>query len=66
MLGEAADRAATLLSENRDKLDRLSAQLEAREMLDDVEVVEIIGPATPRRSPEPVDAVQATRRAPDG
>jgi cell division protease FtsH len=66
VLGEAADRAATLLSENRDKLDRLSAQLEAREMLDDVEVVEIIGPATPRRSPEPVDAVQATRRAPDG
>ena len=47
-LGEAAERAATLLSENRDKLDRLAGELESREMLDDTEVVEIIGPATPR------------------
>jgi len=47
-LGEAAERAATLLSDNRDKLDRLAGELESREMLDDTEVVEIIGPATPR------------------
>jgi hypothetical protein len=37
-----------LLSEQRGKLDRLAGELEAREMLDDTEVVEIIGPATPR------------------
>jgi cell division protease FtsH len=47
-LGEAAERAATLLSDNRDKLDRLAGELESREMLNDSEVVEIIGPATPR------------------
>lgn len=48
VLGEAAERAVELLSANRDKLDRLAAELEAREMLDDTEVVDIIGPATPR------------------
>jgi len=37
-----------LLSEQRGKLDRLASELESREMLDDTEVVEIIGPATPR------------------
>ena len=47
-LGEAAERAARLLADNRDKLDRLAAELESREMLDDTEVVDIIGPATPR------------------
>jgi cell division protease FtsH len=47
-LGEAAERAVKLLSDNREKLDRLAAELESREMLDDTEVVEIIGPATPR------------------
>jgi cell division protease FtsH len=48
LLAEAAVRAAALLSEQRVKLDRLAGELEAREMLDDTEVVEIIGPATPR------------------
>jgi cell division protease FtsH len=48
ILGEAASRAATLLSDHRDKLDRLAGSLESREMLDDVEVVEIIGPPAPR------------------
>ena len=47
-LGEAAERAAKLLADNRDKLDRLAEELESREMLDDTEVVAIIGPATPR------------------
>lgn len=50
LLGEAADRATTLLSDNRTKLDRLADELERREMLDDTEVVEIIGPSAPRRS----------------
>ena len=59
-LGEAAERAVKLLSENRDKLDRLAGELESREMLDDTEVVAIIGPATPR-SAGPV--TQAARDA---
>jgi len=66
ILGEAAERATKLLSDNRDKLDRLADALENREMLDDTEVVEIIGPATPRRTgeqrftsdPAPVQAVR--------
>ena len=66
ILGEAAIRATKLLSDNRDKLDRLAGALEAREMLDDTEVVEIIGPATPRRTGESAPAtnpapVQAAR-----
>ena len=48
MLGEAAERATRLLADNRDKLDRLAGELETREMLDDTEVAEIIGPAAPR------------------
>ena len=48
VLGEAAERAARLLADNRDKLDRLAGELETREMLDDTEVAEIIGPAAPR------------------
>jgi cell division protease FtsH len=50
ILGEAAIRATKLLSENRDKLDRLAAALEEREMLDDADLVGIVGPAAPRRS----------------
>ncbi|MBM4021454.1 MAG: ATP-dependent zinc metalloprotease FtsH [Planctomycetes bacterium] len=48
LLGEAAERAVALLSDNRDKLDRLATELEAREMLDNTEVVAILGPAAPR------------------
>ena len=48
ILGDAADRAMALLSDNRDKLDALSNELESREMLDDTEVAEVIGPAVPR------------------
>jgi cell division protease FtsH len=61
VLGDAAERAAQLLAENRDKLDRLASELEEREMLDDTEVVEIIGPATPRRVAEPPGTIQAAR-----
>jgi cell division protease FtsH len=52
LLNEAADRATKLLSDNRDKLDKLAGELEDREMLDDTEVVAIVGPAVPRRSAE--------------
>ncbi|MFM8379852.1 MAG: cell division protein FtsH, partial [Planctomycetia bacterium] len=56
MLNEAADRATKLLSDNRGKLDALAKALEEQEMLDDVEVVEIIGPAVPRRPGEAATA----------
>jgi len=58
LLGEAATRATALLSEHRGKLDRLAEELESREMLDDTEVVEIIGPATPRSGGETVGLTQ--------
>jgi cell division protease FtsH len=67
LLNEAAERATKLLTDNRGKLDRLASELESREMLDDTEVVEIIGPAVPRRpgeaaaTAEPAPAVQAAR-----
>jgi cell division protease FtsH len=61
VLGEAAERAATLLADNREKLDRLAGELEEREMLDDTEVVQIIGPATPRRAADPPGTIQAAR-----
>ena len=61
MLGEAADRATKLLSDNRGKLDALAGALEQQEMLDDVEVVAIIGPAVPRR---PGDAATAEATSP--
>ena len=59
ILHEAAERATRLLTDNREKLDTLSRELEEREMLDDTEVVAIIGPAVPRRAEEtkPTSAV---------
>ena len=62
ILGEAADRATQLLSEHRDKLDRLSRALEEREMLDDTDMAEIVGPPAPRRPEEPA-ALAAPRAA---
>jgi cell division protease FtsH len=61
MLNEAADRATKLLSDNRGKLDALAGALEQQEMLDDVEVVGVIGPAVPRR---PGDAATAEATSP--
>jgi cell division protease FtsH len=52
LLNEAAEKSTKLLSDNRDKLDALANALEQREMLDDNEVVDIIGPAVPRRPGE--------------
>ena len=50
ILSAAAERADVLLEENRKKLDTLSEELIAREMLDDSEVESVIGPSAPRRS----------------
>jgi len=63
VLGEAAQRASELLAENRSKLDTLAGELESREMLDDTEVVTIIGPATPRRAGEPGQHADAAAQA---
>jgi cell division protease FtsH len=62
LLGEAATRATHLLSEQRGKLDALALALESREMLDDTEVVEIIGPAAPRSGGEASLPAQAARQ----
>ena len=56
ILSAAAERADVLLEENRQKLDTLSEELIAREMLDDSEVESVIGPSTPRRSTLHTDA----------
>ena len=63
LLGEAADRATQLLSDNRDKLDRLAGELETREMLDDTEVVGVIGPAVPRRAGDTAAPANAPTQA---
>jgi cell division protease FtsH len=67
LLSEAAERATKLLSDHRDKLDSLAGALETREMLDDTEVVDIIGPAAPRRGDTgtPADAATAAQAARD-
>ena len=59
LLNDAAAQATILLTDNRQKLDDLATELEEREMLDDTEVVTIIGPAAPRRS----NAVGAAKSA---
>jgi cell division protease FtsH len=56
ILSAAAERADVLLEENRKKLDTLSEELIAREMLDDSEVESVIGPSAPRRSTLQTDA----------
>src|SRR5690606_37981974 len=50
ILHEAADRAYRLLDENREKLDRLAEALEEREVLDEHEIEQIIGPSVNRRA----------------
>lgn len=50
ILTEGAVKADELLRVNRGKLDTLAGELESREMLDESEVLTIIGPGAPRRS----------------
>ncbi len=63
ILGESAERATKLLSENRGKLDALANQLEQSEMLDEDEVVAVIGPAVPRSSGESSGGGSSTQAA---
>lgn len=49
-LVDAQNRAVQLLTENRDKLDKLSEALLDKELLDSEEIAAVIGPAVPRTS----------------
>ena len=49
-LTDAQARATQLLTENRDKLDKLSEALLDKELLDSEEIAAVIGPAVPRKS----------------
>jgi cell division protease FtsH len=48
ILHEVADRAKTLLTEQRELLDRLANRLEEQELLDDQEIEAILGPSANR------------------
>ncbi|HEV7225438.1 MAG TPA: ATP-dependent zinc metalloprotease FtsH [Pirellulales bacterium] len=48
ILHEAAERARTLLSDNREQLDKLANELAEREILDDREIEALIGPSPNR------------------
>jgi len=53
ILHEAADTARTMLSDQREVLDKLALMLEEKEILDEREIAELIGPAfarTPSRN----------------
>jgi len=66
ILHDAAEKASRLLSDNRAKLDALAGELEEREMLDDTEVVAIVGPAAPRRLPSEAPGAAPVQAARDG
>jgi len=50
ILHAASDRAQAMLEENREKLDRLAQSLVEREMLDDKDIEQLIGPSGNRPS----------------
>jgi cell division protease FtsH len=65
ILREAAERASKILSDNRDKLDKLSAKLIEKEELDDEDITLVLGPSVQSRSPAPDrQAVEVPRNAP--
>jgi cell division protease FtsH len=74
ILHEADQKAKDLLSQHRQKLESLATALEQREILDDIEVEEIIGPsANPRISSngraengQPVDGPKSGSQAASG
>ncbi len=58
ILHGAADRAHSLLEENRELLDKLTTLLEEKEVLDEHEIEEVLGPSpnfTPSRNGRPVE-----------
>ena len=64
ILHDAANRANTLLSDNRDQLDKLAHALAEHEVLDDREIEAIIGPSPTRGiSPNGKVAIDAASTA---
>jgi cell division protease FtsH len=57
LLRDAADRATTLITQHRDKLDTLTKRLEEIETLDEEEIEKLIGPSVYKQNAEAVDAV---------
>ncbi len=66
ILNEASERAVTVLTENRDKLDTLATSLDREEELDDCQIEALIGPPayerkeTKKLPPEPKPAEAET------
>ncbi len=56
ILREAADRATEVLSQHRDKLDKLATALEEEEELDEAAIERLIGPPAYRHSQPPENA----------
>ncbi len=52
ILHEAADEAQRLLAQHRDKLDAIAHALEDKEVLDDLEIEELVGPSAYRHRAE--------------
>jgi len=50
ILHSAAERATDILAQNRDKLERITKALEEREVLDEREIEELIGPSINKRA----------------
>jgi cell division protease FtsH len=50
ILHAAAERASKMLAENKEKLERITTALEEREVLDDKEIEELIGPSVNKRA----------------
>ena len=53
ILREAAERASKVLTDNREKLDKLSAKLIEKEELDDEDITLVLGPSIQSRSGSP-------------
>jgi cell division protease FtsH len=56
LLGDAAQKATAMITENRDKLDALAKKLEEEETLDESDVEKLIGPPAYRKSAAAADA----------
>jgi cell division protease FtsH len=69
ILGAAQERAAKMLGEQRGKLDSLAAALEEKEVLDEFELEQLIGPPAyrqPSMNGQPGGGVPAVHDAADG
>ena len=64
ILHAAADQANRILTEHRDKLDRMAGALLEREVLDEAEITQLIGP--PIQQLEGARSTEAVRAATSG